>query len=348
MSATRLIAGLVGALAFLAWAVAAVAAPAPALQGWLVGFVFVSSLSLGALAIVLIHRLTAGRWGGAFAPELAPAAQLTPLLLVFVLPVLLGLGLIYPWAHTPATIKPDVRRLFLNPVLFWVVSLVALGGWSVIALSLHRLEGPRGRLGAGLALVFHALAVSAVGVDWVLSVRPGWTSSDFGMGFAVQQLMAGFGFAALQGRRRAPDAASGDLSGLLLATLIGLTYLEFMSYLVVWYGDRPPLDAWYIPRASPAWRGFVWLSLASEIAALACLALRRRIGTHRALAWAGAAALLGLFSYQTWLLAPALGGACLGPAALALLAMGGVWLALAGGAPRLELGLKTGGLAHGR
>ena len=348
MSATRLISGLVGALAFLAWAATAIAAPAPALQGWLVGFLFVSSLSLGALAIVLVHRLTAGRWGGAFAPELAPAAQLTPLLLVFVLPVLLGLGLIYPWARAPATIEPDVRRFFLNPVLFWVVSLVALGGWSAIALSLHRIEGAQGRLGAGLALVFHALAVSVVGVDWVLSVRPGWTSSDFGMGFAAQQLMAGFGFAALQGRRRAPDPASGDLSGLLLATVIGLTYLEFMSYLVVWYGDRPPLDAWYIPRASPAWRGLVWLSLAGGIAALASLALRRRIGAHRAVAWAGAAALLGLLSYQTWLLAPAFGGACLGPAALALLAMGGVWLALAGGAPRLELGLKTGALAHGR
>ena len=348
MSGARLIAGLLGALAFCAWAVVAVVAPAAALQGWLVGFLFVSSLSLGALAIVLIHRLTAGRWGGAFAPELVPAAQLTPLLLVFVLPVLLGLGLIYPWAHAPATVEPSVRRFFLNPVLFWVMTLVALGGWSVVAVSLHRIEGPRGRLGAGLALVFHALAVSVVGVDWVLSVRPGWTSSDFGMAFAVQQLMAGFGFAALQGRRRAPDEASGDLSGLLLATLIGLTYLEFMSYLVVWYGDRPPLDAWYIPRASPAWRGLVWISLTSGIAALCCLALRRRIGAHRAVAWAGGAALLGLLSYQTWLLAPAFGGACLGPAGLALLAMGGIWLALAGGAPRLTLKLKMGALAHGR
>ena len=346
MSASRLIPGGVGLAAFVGWALLALAAPAAALQGWLIGFMGVSGLSLGALAIVLIHRLTAGRWGSAFAPELAPAAQLTPLLLVFVLPVLLGLGLIYPWASAPMTVDPGVRRLFLNPPLFWVRTLVALGGWSAIALSLHRIEGPRGRLGAGLALVFHALAVSVIGVDWVLSVRPGWTSSDFGMAFAVQQLMAGFGFAALQGRRRAADAASGDLSGLLLATIIGLTYLEFMSYLVVWYGDRPPLDAWYIPRRSPQWRGLMLLSLASGIVALVLLALRRRMGAHRALAWAGGAALLGLFSYQAWLLAPAFGGGCGLPALLALLAMGGVWLALEGGAPRLEI--RLGALAHER
>ena len=346
MSASRLIAAGVGGLAFLGWAVMALNGPAAALQGWTLGFVFVASLSLGSLAIVLIHRLTAGRWGAAFAPELAPAAQLTPLLPVFVLPVLLGVGLIYPWAHTPLTIDPGVRRLYLNPALFWVRTLVALGGLSAIALSLHRIEGSRGRLGAGLGLAFYALAVSVTGVDWVLSVSPGFTTSDFGMGFATQQLMAGFAFAALQGRRRAPDPSSGDLSGLLLATLIGLVYLEFMSFLVTWYGDRPPLDAWYIPRIGPAWRGLAWLSLACAVAVLALLALRRRMGTHRALAWAGGLALIGLFSYQAWLLAPAFGAACLPPAALAMLAMGGVWLALVGGAPRLEL--KLGALAHGR
>ena len=346
MSRSRLIAAGVGALAFLGWAAMALAAPAAALQGWLIGFVFVSGLSLGSLAIVLIHRLTAGAWGAAFAPELAPAAQLTPLLLVFVLPVLFGLGLIYPWAHMPMTVEPGVRRLYLNPPLFWARTLIALGGWSAISLSLHRIEGLRGRLGAGLALAFHGLAVSVVGVDWVLSILPSFTSSDFGMAMAVQQLMAGFAFAALQARRPAPDDASGDVSGLLLATVIGLSYLEFMSYLVIWYGDRSPLDAWYMPRVSPAWRGLVWASLACGVAALVLLAVRRGMGTHRALALAGAASLLGLLSYQTWLLAPGLGAACLPPALLALLAMGGLWLALAGGVPRLEFKLRA--LAHER
>ena len=346
MSRSRLIAGASGVLALLGWAVLALIQPAAALQGWLIGFVFVSSLSLGALAIVLIHRLTAGRWGAAFAPELAPAAQLTPLLLVFVLPVLLGLGFIYPWAAQPFAVEAQVRHLYLNPPLFWVRTLVALGGWSAIALNLHRIEGPRGRLLAGLALAFHGLAVSVVDVDWILSVLPSFTSSDFGMDVAVQQLMAGFAFAALQTRRRAPDAASGDIAGLLLATVIGLIYLEFMAYLVVWYGDRPPLDAWYIPRVGPAWRGLVRLSLGCGIGALALLAVRRAFGTHRALAWAGGLSLLGLLSYQVWLLAPAFGATCLFPALLALLAMGGVWLALAGGVPRLAPKLEA--LAHGR
>jgi hypothetical protein len=346
MIPSRLIAAGVGALAFLGWAAVTLGEPAAGLQGWLIGFVFVSGLSLGSLAIVLIHRLTAGRWGAAFAPELAPAAQLTPLLLLFVLPVLLGLGLIYPWAHTPLEVDEGVRRFYLNPPLFWVRTLVALGGWSAIALSLHRIEGPRGRLGAGLALAFHGLAVSLIGVDWMLSVKPSFTSSDFGMAFATEQLMAGFAFAALQARARAPDQPSGDIAGLLLATIIGLTYLVFMDYLVVWYGDRPPLDSWYVSRAGHGWRPLVWLSLLCVVASLVLLAARRAFGTHRAVAGAGALALVGLLSLQTWLLAPAFGAQVLLPEALALLAMGGVWLALFGGLPRFAL--RTGALAHGR
>lgn len=346
MKAFRLVLAGLSSLAFLGWVAVLIARPAAALQGWLIGFVFISSLSLGSLVLLLIHRLTAGRWGASFAPELAPAAGLTPLLLVFVLPVLLGLGLIYPWAHTPLAVKDDVRRLFLNPPLFWVRTLVALGGWSAIALSLRRIEGAHGRVGAALGLAFHGLAVSVVGVDWVLSVHPSFTSSDFPMAFVAQQLMGALGFAALQARRRAPDQDSGDIGGLLLATVIGLTYLEFMDYLVVWYGDRPPLDAWYIPRSATGWRTLAWASMACGTATLVLLAVRRAFGTHRALAWAGGAALLGLFSLQTWLAAPSFGAACLAPAVLALVAMGGAWVALAGGAPRLEA--RMGALAHDR
>ena len=336
-----LVAGLAG---LAAWVVLAIAGAGPALQGWLVGFVFTSSLSLGALAVVLIERLTGGRWGGAFAPELEPAARATPLLMLFALPILAGLPLIYPWAATPTSVERSVRTLYLNTPLFILRSAAALVGWSLIAWRLPAIEGPRGRLGAGLALAFHGIAVSVVGVDWVLSTRPGWTSSNFGMDFAVQQLATAFAFAALQGRRRAKDAPSSDIAGLMLATVIGLTYLEFMSYLVVWYGDRPALDAWYLARVVWPWRGLAWASLVFGAAAVVILAGRRRFGTHRAVALAGGCALLGLLGYQLWLLAPSFGAACLPGALAALLAQVGLWGAATGGLPRALR--RSGGLAH--
>lgn len=335
MKAPRLLPLALGVLALVAWLVLAVIAPAPALQGWLIGFVFTASLSIGSLVVILIWRLVGGRWGEAFAPELEPAARATPLLIPFVLPILIGLPLIYPWAATPGALKPDVHAFYLNAPFFILRTAVALGGWSALAILLPRIEGPRGRLGAALGLAFHGIAVTLIGVDWIISVEPSWTSSNFGMDFATQQLAAAFAFAALQARARAPDQAAGDVAGFLFATIIGLTYLEFMNYLVIWYGDRPSLDKWYTSRAAWPWQTAAWVSLAFGVAAVVLLAARRAFGTHRAVALVGACVLAGLLSYQVWLMAPTHGAGCLVPALFALVGQGGVWLAVVGGLPRL-------------
>ncbi len=334
MSRPRLIALAVGLAALAAWAVLAIFAAPQALQGWLVGFVFVSSLSLGSLAAVLIHRLTGGAWGEAFAPGLQGAARATPILCLFFLPVLIGAPLIYAWADAPGALRPGVGG-YLNLPFFAVRSLVALGGWSAIALYLPRIEGPNGRLAAGLGLVFHGIAVSVVGVDWVLSVLPSWTSSNFGMDLATQQLACGFALAALQAPRQADRGLAGDICGLMFATVIGLTYLEFMSFLVVWYGDKPNLDAWYLARDAWPWRTLMLLSLALGVACVVLLAGRRVLGSPRTAAIVAGCLLAGVLCYQLWLLAPAFGPACLAPAVLALVGQGGVWIALAGGLPRL-------------
>ena len=328
MSTPARIAGFVGVAALVGWAILAVIAPTPALQGWLIGFIAVSGPMLGALAACLIHRLTGGAWGRAFGAPLHSAAKTTPLLCLYILPVLVGAPLIYAWAAAPGALDAQTHRLFLNLPLFILRSAIAVLGWSALALRLPCIEGPRGRLGAGLGLVFHAIAVSVVAVDWVLSVLPGWTSSNFGMELAVMQLAAAFTWAGLAGGAAATERDVGDLIGLLFATVLGLTYLEFVSFLVVWYGDKPALDAWYLLRARPPWQAPVWIALGFDLLAIGLMILRRALGARRALRLISVAVLAGLFSYQLWLLAPAFGAACLPDAALALVAMAGGWIAV--------------------
>lgn len=322
----------IGAVALVAWAVSAVLAPALALRGWTIGFLAVSCPTLGALAAVLIHRLTGGAWGQVFAPRLQPAARATPLLCLYVLPLLAGAPLIYGWAAAPGGLDAQTHRLFLNLPLFILRSAIAVLGWSAIALQLDRIAGPRGglggRLGAGLGLAFHGIAVSVVAVDWVLAVQAGWTSSDFGMELAVMQLAAAFAWAGLTPGLARADRDVGDLIGLLFATVLGLTYLEFVSFLVVWYGDRPALDSWYLLRARPPWQAPVWIALGLDLVAMALMIWRRVIGVRRALRLVSLTVMAGLLSYQVWLLAPAFGAASLPFAALALVAMGGIWIAV--------------------
>ncbi len=327
---------IIGVVALIAWGIAAILAPALALRGWVVGFLAVSCPMLGALAVTLIHRLTGGAWGVAFGPRLLPAARATPLLCLYLLPLLAGAPLVYGWAAAPGGLDAQTHRLFLNLPLFVLRSAVAVLGWSAIALRLDRILGPHGRLGAGLGLAFHGIAVSVVAVDWVLTVQPSWTSSNFGMELAVMQLAAAFAWAGLSPGLARTDRDAGDLIGLLFAAVLGLTYLEFVSFLVVWYGDRPSLDSWYLLRARPPWQAPVWIALGLDLIAVALMIWRRAIGVRRALRLISLAVLAGLVSYQVWLLAPAFGAACLPFALLALVGMGGVWIAAMNRAPPVD------------
>ncbi len=39
------------------------------------------------------------------------------------------------------------------------------------------------------------------------------------------------------------------MAALLIATLLGVVYLEFMTFVVAWYGDLPDKAAWFLKRA---------------------------------------------------------------------------------------------------
>lgn len=334
---TRLAALAAGALATLAWSLSALAAPAPAFQGWLIAFAFWSGPSVGALVLLLIERLTGGRWGEAFATELEPAARATPLLLLLAAPLLLALPALYPWAATPGRVDASVRTLFLNPVAYTLLGASALVGWSVLAWR----SAVFGRLGAGLALVFHGVVVSLVAVQAIVSVSLGVTNSAAGMSLTVAQLVGGLGWAALQGTDRPARRPAGDLGGLLVAATLGLSYLVFTTWLVAWYGDRPNLNGYWIPRTTPGWGAVALAALALGLLLPAgVLGARRRVGVRRALRIAGGSAWAGLALYAVWLFAPSYGPACLGPALLAWAAQGGLWLAATGGAPRADAAVR--------
>ncbi|MBE7219851.1 MAG: hypothetical protein INR64_15380, partial [Caulobacteraceae bacterium] len=302
----------VGVLALLAWAAFALFDLSAALQGWWTAFVFASGVPLGALAWLLIRRLVGGDWGEAFAPELEPAARAAPLLVLLVLPGLIGAPWVFRWAAEPAAVEAQVRHAWLNGVSVGVRDVALLVALAAFAWRLPRIEGPRGRLLAGLGLVVYGVAVTLFAVDWVLDVQPNYTSSAAGMELATQQLAAALAFAGLQGAARPAKYPAGDLAALLFACLVGLIYLGFMSYLVVWYGDRPDPDRWYVLRTFTPWRFAVWVALiAGFVAPAALLAFRRGLGTRRALRWASASALCGLGALVVWQV-----GATMAPLAL--------------------------------
>ena len=303
--------------------------PKAAAAGWLIGLAFWSQILVGSLTLIMIHRLTGGRWGPLLAPSIAPAAMALPLLLVLAVPLFLALATLYPWPHQPVTIKPDVLSYYLNTPTFILRTVVALVGWSGFALLLSRTHGRLTQVLAALGLVFNALAISTISIDWYLSLEAPFDSSSFGATIAIASLAAALAWATLVAPLRPTDPALGDLGGLLLATLLGLTYMNFMAVLVIWYGDLPTESVWFVERIEFPWRLFAWaaFTLASLLPIFALMISKLR-SDRGALRGIGCAVLTGLIAFDIYLIAPSAGAAAILPAIFSILAIGSLLIGL--------------------
>ena len=328
-SLARRDAALVGAVWFaLALIALAIFRPHAAAAGWLIGFTFWAQILIGSLTLIMIHRLTSGRWGEIIAPALEPAAASVPLLVILAVPVFIAIPLLYPWPQRPDAIKPDVLSYYLNAPSYIGRTLIALSGWSALALLLPRIAGRAGQLVAALGLVFHSLVISSVAVDWYLSLDAPFTSSSFGGAVAVSALVGALAWAALATPMVDDDPAVGDVGALLLATILGITYIDFMAVLVIWCGDLPREEIWFVTRDRLPWSALAIAAfvLSSLLPVLALLLSRVRNRARPLRAVAGCV-LAGLACYDAYLVAPPSPGIAL-PAAL--LAVVGIGLALVG------------------
>ncbi|MGA7804053.1 MAG: hypothetical protein WCB02_05445 [Bradyrhizobium sp.] len=301
----------------------AIIEPKIAAAGWLIGLIFWAQILVGSLTLVMIHRLTGGRWGETIAPVVEPATAAVPVLVLLAIPLFVAIPVLYPWFAHPPALEPDVLSFYLNRPAFVLRSAVALGGWSALSLLLPRMTGPRGQLLAAFGLVFHALVISGVSIDWVLSLEAPFTSSSFGASVAISCLVAALAWAALRAPMATDDPGVGDLGGLLLATVLGLTYIDFMAVLVIWYGDLPREETWFVTREP-----FPWATLAATAFALVSVIpiltlIQSRFRNERTrLRSIGAVTLVGLAVYDAYLIAPPAGSAALAAALLAVVAIG--------------------------
>jgi hypothetical protein len=299
--------------------------------GWLVGFLFWSSVPIGAIVLAVIHETTGGRWGLACVTAMrlgSICALLLPLLFAF---LLAGLHSLYPWASGDAPAS-DVARFYLNVPAFALRGFIALIGY--VAIGALAARDRLGLLGASIALVFHGFAVSLIAVDWGLSIDSRFSDSAFGAELAVQQIMLVLAVIAAFQPGRTVEFADGDAGGLLLAASAGAFYLGLMTFIVKWYGDQPVDAAWYLARAHGLWLSFVvGAVLFGAVAPIVALAWERVRASPAALRAVGVSVIIGVGLHDLWLAGPAAPDLAAPAALLAIVAMSGVSVGLA---PRFE------------
>lgn len=226
-----------------------------ALGGWLVGFVYWSSLPLGALVLAMMIRIIPGRWGDELGGPAEAATLLLPAALPFVLPVLIGIDTLYPWARQ---VENNFRGLYLAPWSFVLRTLLFFAITIVFAIALLRARRPVAIASAGLILV--VLLDTAIAFDWLMSLDPQFHSSGYGLYvLSIQTTIALALLIPAHLLAKPGEKHTGVLGALLLTALLLWAYFAFMQFFIIWSTNLPNGASWYLRRVAGSWPAVVYL-----------------------------------------------------------------------------------------
>jgi hypothetical protein len=312
------------------------------LLSYLFAFLFFTGISIGSLALIMVHVLSGGAWGELLRHPLLAAARTLPLQALLAIPILVGLGALYPWANPEASAHDPLLRdqsWYLAPTFFVVRTIIYFILWIAFLWMIGASAREPGRARAlpriaSCGLIVYALSSLFAATDWAMSLVPHWHSSTFGLMVATGWMLAAAALAILcaTGRISAGVVTADllhDLGNLLLMFVLAWSYLAFMQYLTVWIADLPAETAWYIPRTLSSWRALAIFLVVFHFAVPFAVLLSRR-AKRRALWLAGIAALLVVahLADAFWLVVPTFrprGFAIRGSDLLAVSGMGALW-----------------------
>jgi hypothetical protein len=245
-------------------------------RAWLIGYMLWLGVALGSMGWMMIHHLSGGAWGMVVRRVWEASSRTLPLLTILFIPVVLGLNRLYPWTHAELMQTNEVLRhksVYLNPTFFLARAAVYFIGWNVIAWRMTALsraqdagsvEATRSmqRLSGG-GLVFLALSITFVGVDWFMSLNPDFYSTMFGFLFINYLGLAGLAFtiimaAYLRGKEplRALFRPShfADYGKLTLAFVMMWAYFQFSQYLLIYAANLQDEIPYLLTRIDGGWQ----------------------------------------------------------------------------------------------
>jgi hypothetical protein len=242
---------------------------------YLVAYMFVLSLCLGALFLVMVLHLTRAGWGVVVRRIAENMAGVLPWMAVLFIPIGIGMhDLFHHWVDAP----PDDEVLrgksgYLNVPFFYARAVLYFAIWIGLAQFFRgtsiaqdasgdpKLTLRMARVAAPGMLLF-ALSLTFAAVDWIMSLDPHWFSTIFGVCYFAGSFMAVMGMLALvcmwlgkKGylRQAITTEHYHDMGKLLFAFMVFWTYVNFSQYMLIWYANLPEETGWYAHRAQGSW-----------------------------------------------------------------------------------------------
>jgi len=245
-------------------------------RSYLVGFLFVTGISVGSLAILMLQHLSGGAWGLVIRRILEASTRTMPLLALMFTPIIFGIHSLYEWSHAEAVAADPIlkhKSLYLNVPFFIGRAVFYFVVWGALAYFLNKWSREQDHTGdprvkrqmqnlSGPGILLFGLTVTFAAVDWGMSLEPHWFSTIYGM-----LVMAAWGLTAMAFTITALVVLSRhdpmshvyapshfhDLGKLLLAFVMIYAYFSFSQFLIIWSGDLPEETSWYLRRLRGGW-----------------------------------------------------------------------------------------------
>jgi hypothetical protein len=303
--------------------------PAQFFRSYLAAYLLLLGVTLGSLALAMVHQVSGGAWGVVIRRILGAATRTLPVLTILFVPIALGAGMLYPWTDASLVAHDEAlqwKHPYLNMPFFLVRAVMYFAAWNALSYLLNRwsLEQDRStdptyarrmQLVSAGGLVVYGLTITFASFDWLMSLEPHWFSTIYGVLVIGGQGLAAMAFSIIILQwlsSRAPlndivtHAHFHDLGNLLLAFVMLWAYFSFSQYLIIWSGNLPEETEWYLHRVATSWKlvggALVILHFALPFVLLLSRAMKRRAQTLAAIA---GLVLLMRYVDLFWLTAPA-------------------------------------------
>jgi hypothetical protein len=249
---------------------------------YLVGYMGVLGICLGALFFTMIQHITRAGWSVSVRRITENIAGTLPLMALLFVPNVVGFHELYHhWLNPDAYVVGgphfdavlNGKKGYLNQTFFFVRVAIYFAIWIGLAWyfrsnSLKQDETGDPRISLRLArvaapgLLLFALSITFAAFDWIMSLDPHWFSTIFGVAYFAGGFMAFFAFTILltkwlgkKGYLREAITAEHyhDMGKFLFTFMVFWTYTNFSQYMLIWYANLPEETKWFADRAEGGW-----------------------------------------------------------------------------------------------